>query len=107
MNTILVLSRLDINKDIRGLFSLSYQWNSTHTFFTRCQEVSPTLEDFYEILRLPLLGEGDVVNIPLNSEETKIVKFLEDAVKKTLKNQSQRLPGRGKPLAKRFWRTLV
>lgn len=80
------VSGLNINKYTKGLFSLLYQWNSTtYTFFTGRQEVSPTLEDFYEILRLPLFGEGDVVNIPLTSVETKIVKFLEDAMKKTLK----------------------
>jgi len=32
-----------------------------------------------------LFGDEDVANIPLSSEEAKIVKFLEDAVKKTLK----------------------
>ena len=70
------------------VFSLSllYQWNSTtHTFFTGCQEVFPSLEDVHKILRLPLFGGGEVANIPLSLDETKAVKFLEDVVKKTLK----------------------
>lgn len=86
MDIILVFSWLDISKDTEGLLSLLYRWNSTtHTFFMGCQEVSPSLEDVYEILRLPLFGEGDVTNIPLTSKEAKTMKFLKDAVKKNLK----------------------
>ena len=66
--------------------SLLYRWNSTtHTFFTGCQEVSLSLEDVYEILRLPLFGDGVVANISLSPDEAKAVKFIEVAVKKTLK----------------------
>ena len=86
VETILVFSNLEISKDCENLLSLLYWWNSiTHTFFTGCQEISPSLEDFYEILRLPLFGDGEVVNIFLSPNESKAVKFLEDAVKKTLK----------------------
>ena len=81
-----MFSSLDINKDSESLLSLLYQWNSiTHTFFTRCQEVSPSLEDVYEILRLPLFGNGEVANIFLSLDKAKAMKFLKDAVKKTLK----------------------
>ena len=86
VETILVFSNLEISKDSENLLSLLYRWNSiTHTFFTGCQEISPSLEDFYEILRLPIFGDGEVVNIFLSPDESKVVKFLEDAVKKTLK----------------------
>ena len=64
VHTILVFSSLDIKKDSESLLSLLYQWNSIiHTFFTGCQEVYPSLEDVYEILRFPLFGDGKVVNI--------------------------------------------
>ena len=54
-----------------------------------------SLEDvYYEILRLPLFGDGKVVNISLSPDESKVVKFLEDAVKKTLK----------KPVLKAAWK---
>ena len=36
-------------------------------------------------MRLPLFGDGEVVNISLSLKESKAMKFLEDAVKKTLK----------------------
>ena len=86
VETILVFSNLEISKDSENLLSLLYRWNSiTHTFFTGCQEISPSLEDFYEILRLPIFRDGEVVNIFLSPDESKVVKFLEDAVKKTLK----------------------
>ena len=86
VETILVFSNLEISKDSESLFSLLYRWNSTtHTFLTGCQEISPSLEDVYEILRLPLFGDGEVVNISLSHDESKVVKFLTDAVKKTSK----------------------
>ena len=37
------------------------------------------------LLRLSLFGDGEVVNISLSPDKSKVVKFLEDAVKKTLK----------------------
>ena len=86
VKTILVFSNLEINKDSKSLLSLLYQWNSvTYTFFTRCQEISPSLEDVYEILRPLLFGDHEEVNISLSPNESKAVKFLEDALKKTLK----------------------
>ena len=86
VHTMLVFSKLDISKDSESLLSLLCRRNSTtHTLFTRCQEISPSLEDVYEILRLPLFGDGEVANISLSSDEAKAVKFLENAVKKTLK----------------------
>ena len=64
VETILIFSNLEISKDSESLLSLLYRWNSiTHTFFTRCQEISLSLEDVYKILRLPLSGDGEVVNI--------------------------------------------
>lgn len=97
MDIILVFSWLDISKDTEGLLSLLYRWNSTtHTFFIGCQEVSPSLEDVYEILRLPLFGEGDVTNIPLTSKEAKTMKFLKDAVKKNLKKPILKAAKKGK-----------
>ena len=54
-------------------------------FFIGCQEVSPSLKNVYEILRLSLFGDGEVANISLSLDEAKTMKFLEDAVKKTLK----------------------
>ena len=108
VNTILVFSNLEINKDNESLLSLLYQWNpTTHTFFTRCQEISPSLEDVYEILRLPLFGVGEVVNIPLSLDESKVVKFLKDVVKKTLKKLVLKAVRRGKPQAKKYQRILV
>ena len=97
VHTVLVFSSLDINKDSESLLSLLYWWNSTiHTFFTRCQEVSPSLEDFYEILRLPLFRDGEVANIALSPDEAKAVKFLEDVVKKTLKKPFLMVTRKGK-----------
>ena len=97
MDTILVFFGLEISKDSESLLSLLYQWNSTtHTFFTGCQEISPSLEDVYEILRLPLFGDGEVVNISLFPDESKVVKFLEDAVKKTLKKPVLKIARKGK-----------
>ena len=86
VHTVLVFASLDINKDGESLLSLLYQWNSTtHTFFTGCQEVSPSLEDVHKILRLPMFGDGEVANISLSPDKAKAVKFLEDVVKKSLK----------------------
>ena len=86
VETVLVFSNLEINKDSESLLSLLYRWNSTtHTFFTRCHEISPSLEDVYEILRLPLFIDGKVVNISLSPNESKAEKFHEDSVKKALK----------------------
>lgn len=103
MNTILVFSNLEINKDNESLLSLLYQWNpTTHTFFTRCQEISPSLEDVYEILRLPLFGVGEVVNIRLSLDKYKFVKFLKDVVNKTLKKSVLKAVRRGKPQAKKY-----
>ena len=80
------LSSLEISKDSENLLSLLYRWNPiTHTFFARCHEISPSLEDVYEILRFPLFRDGEVVNISLSPGESKAVKFLKNAVKKTLK----------------------
>ena len=51
VHTVLALSNLDISKDSESFLSLLFYWNSTtHTFFIRCQEVSPSLEYVYEIL---------------------------------------------------------
>ena len=62
VHTILVFFGFDINKGSESLLSLLYRWNSiTHTFFIGFQEVSPSLEDVYEILRLPLFRDGEVV----------------------------------------------
>ena len=62
VHTILVFFGFDINKGSESLLSLLYRWNSiTHTFFTGFQEVSPSLEDVYEILRLPLFRDSEVV----------------------------------------------
>ena len=55
-----------------------------------------SLEDVYEILRLPLFGNGEVANIFLSLYEAKAVKFLEDAVKKTLKNPVLKVARKGK-----------
>ena len=86
VETILVFSNLEISKDSESLLFLLYRWNFvTHTFFIGCQEISISLEDVYEILRLALFGDGEVVNISLSPNGSKTVKFLEDAVKKTLK----------------------
>ena len=101
VKTILVFSNVEINKDSKSLLSLLYQWNSvTYTFFTRCQEISPSLEDVYEILRLPLFGDGEVANISLSPDESKFVKFLEYVVKKTLKKPILKATKRGKAPSK-------
>jgi len=97
METILVFSNLEISKDSEILLSLLYRWNSvTHTFFTGCQEIFISLEDVYEILRLPLFEDGEVVNISLSPDESKAMKFLEDAVKKTLKKLVLKATRKGK-----------
>ena len=97
VKTILVFSNLEINKDSKSLLSLLYQWNSvTYTFFTRCQEISPSLEDVYEILRPLLFGDREEVNISLSPNESKAVKFLEDALKKTLKKLVLKAARKGK-----------
>ena len=82
VHTVLVFSSLDINKDSESLLSLLYRWNSTtYTFFIGCQEVSPSLKNVYEMLRLPLFGDGEVTNISLSPDEAKAIKF-QDAIKK-------------------------
>ena len=97
VKTILVFSNVEINKDSKSLLSLLYQWNSvTYTFFTRCQEISPSLEDVYEILRPLLFGDREEVNISLSPNESKAVKFLEDALKKTLKKLVLKAARKGK-----------
>ena len=79
------------------MLSLLYSWNFvTHTFFIGCQEISISLEEVYEILRLPLFGDGEVVNISLSPDESKAVKFLEDVVKKTLKKLVLKAARKGK-----------
>ena len=97
METILVFSNLEISKDSESLLSLLYRWNSvTHTFFIRCQEISISLENVCEILRHPLFGDGEVVNIYLSPDESKAVKFLKDTVKKTLKKPVLKAARKGK-----------
>ena len=77
LQTVLSFSNLDISKDSESLHSLLYQWNSTtHTFLTRFQEVSPSLKDVYEILRLPMFGDREVANISLSPDKAKAVKYL-------------------------------
>ena len=96
-----MFSNLEISKDSESLLSLLYQWNSvTHTFFIGCQEISLSLEDAYEILRLPLFGDGEVVNISLSPDKSKAVKFLEDAVKKTLRKLVLKAVRKGKAPSK-------
>ena len=97
VNTILMFSSLEISKDSESLLSFLYRWNPTsHTFFIGCQEISPSLEDVYEILRLPLFGDSEVINISLYPDESKAVKFLENAVKKTLKKPVLKAARKGK-----------
>ena len=97
VETVHVFSNLEICKDSERPFSLLYWWNSTtHTFFIASQEISPSLEDVYEILRLPLFRNGEVVNISLSPDESKAIKFLEDAVKKTLKKPALKAARKGK-----------
>ena len=96
-----MFSNLEISKDSESLLSLLYQWNSiTHTFFIGCQEISLSLEDAYEILRLPLFGDGEVVNISLSPDKSKAVKLLEDAVKKTLRKPVLKAARKGKAPSK-------
>ena len=67
-----MFSNLEISKDSESLLSLQYCWNSiTHTFFTECQEISISLKDVYEILRIPLFGDDEVVKISLSPDECK------------------------------------
>ena len=47
-------------------------------------------------MRLPLFKDGEVVNILLSPDESKAVKFHEDAVKKTLKKLVLKAARRGK-----------
>ena len=97
VETIPVFSNLEITKDSESLLSFLYRWNSiTHTFFIGCQEISISLEYLYEILRLPLFRDGEVINISLSLDESKAVKFLEDAVKKTLKKPVLKVARKGK-----------
>ena len=97
MDTILVFYSLEISKNSESLLFLLYRWNpTTHTSFTGCQEISPSLEDVSEILRLPLFGDGEVVNITLSPDESKAVKFLENVVKKTLKKPLLNVARKGK-----------
>ena len=108
VETILVLFNLEISNDRESLLSLLYRWNSvTHTFFIGCQEISLFLEDVYEILRLPLFGDGEVVDISLSPDESKAVKFLEDAMKKTLKKLVLKATRKGKAPSERYQKILV
>ena len=101
VHTILEFSSLEINNDSESLLSLLYRWNpTTHTFFTGCQEISLSLDDVYEILRLPLFGDDEVVNTSFSLDESKTVKFLEDVVKKTLKKPILKAPRKGKAPSK-------
>ena len=47
-------------------------------------------------MRLPLFRDGKVVNISLSPDELKVVKFLKDAVKKTLKKPVLKVARKGK-----------
>jgi len=47
-------------------------------------------------LRLPLFGDGEVVNVSLSPDKSKAVKFLEDSVKKTLKKPVLKAARKGK-----------
>lgn len=97
VHTVSVFSNLDISKDSESLISLMYCYNSTtHTFFTKCQEVFPSLKDVYEILQLCLFGDGEMANVSLSPDEAKVVKFLEKAVKKTLKKPILKAVRKGK-----------
>ena len=51
-------------------------------------------------MRLPLFGVGEAVNISLSLDEAKVVKFLEDAVKKTLKKPVLKAARKGKAFSK-------
>ena len=46
-------------------------------------------------MRLPLFGDGDVANISLSFDEAKAMKFLEDAIKKTLKKPILKVARKG------------
>ena len=88
-------------KDSESLISLFYRWNSTiYTFFKGCQKISPSLEDVYELLRLPLLRDVEVANISLSLNEAKAENFLEDAVKKILKKPVLKATRKGKASSK-------
>ena len=58
-------------------------------------------------MRLPLFGDGEVVNISLSPDESKVVKFLENAEKKTLKKPilktTSKGVGRDKGSRANFW----
>ena len=64
-------------------------------------------KDVNEILRLLLFGDGEVVNISLSPDESKVVKFLENAEKKTLKKPilktTSKGVGRDKGSRANFW----
>ena len=97
VHIVLVFFGLDISKDNESAYFLSYIGGiPLLTFFIGCQEVSPSLKDFYEILRLSLFGDGEVANISLSPDEAKIVKLLEDAIKKTLKKLVLKATRKGK-----------
>ena len=59
----------------------------------------PSFKDVYEILRLPLFRDGEVANISLSLDEAKVVRFLEDAVKKTLKKPILKATSKRKALS--------
>ena len=58
-------------------------------------------------MRLPLFGDGAIVNISLSPNESKAMKFLEDAMKKTLKKLVLKVTRGGKAPNEKYQKTLV
>ncbi|KAJ1419767.1 Aminotransferase-like, plant mobile domain [Sesbania bispinosa] len=69
--------RLGIFRKVDDLEYLVQRWShTTHTFYTAWGEFTPTLEDVYVLLKLPMFGDCDISNISVESHLIDMAKDL-------------------------------
>ncbi|KAF7822073.1 Aminotransferase-like mobile domain containing protein [Senna tora] len=69
------------NEDDLGFLIQRWSPNS-HTFFASLGELSPTLEDVHELLRLPSFGNFDIVSQSLPSTVVDVANSLKEELRK-------------------------
>ncbi|XP_024017092.1 uncharacterized protein LOC112090317 [Morus notabilis] len=87
-------TQIGIFRDIRGLRHIVRRWNkTTHTFVCAWGEFTPTLDDVYMLLRLPIMGDESPFSIELSEEEAKVESLLVEGMslcRQVNKRQSSR-----------------
>ncbi|KAJ1378776.1 Aminotransferase-like, plant mobile domain [Sesbania bispinosa] len=72
--------RLGVFRKVDDLEYLVQRWShTTHTFYTAWGEFTPTLEDVYVLLKLPMFGDCDISNISVESHLIDMAKDLKAA----------------------------